>query len=111
MPKRLIEREAARPITTRERMVTATYADGWDVFAVGRAFGISPETVRGHVQAVKDKLNFQGLGILDKVGLYEYFHERGNIPQTAFDVRRQREQDKRAAFIAAENSPQRNGEI
>lgn len=64
---------STRPRTTvlsaRERMVTASYADGWPIKQVATALGLSEETAKSYVKRAREKYAMQGRDASTKIKL------------------------------------------
>jgi DNA-binding CsgD family transcriptional regulator len=66
-----------RPLTLRQRMIVATYADGWQAKQVAAAFGLTRETVVSTVKDVRLKYEIAGRFAGTKIALGERLREDG----------------------------------
>lgn len=82
----------SRPTTTvlspRERMVCASYADGWPIKQVATAIGLSTETAKTYVKRAREKYALQGRDASTKIKLGLCIEQdlRAELPAAVFAV-------------------------
>lgn len=74
-----VHRLHAKPLTMRERMVAASFADGWSVKQVAFAFGLSEESVKDCVRRAKRKYIAAGRPTFTVIDLLKRFEEDGYL--------------------------------
>ena len=62
-------RPRATALTRRELMVASTYADGWSMELIARAFGIDPDTCAEYIRRARAKYARQGRDAGTKIAL------------------------------------------